>query len=314
MNINFLGNRRYLYLLGCFTFIASPLIMLLKGFNWGLDFTGGSEFRYQTKSEVTAEQIRKLITESDLAGLAKDIDVQQITTGAAAGGTVEFNIRSGVDLSREKGFEPRLTDLLKTIPGGGVEHRATQIIGPVVGAKLVKDTQLAVIISVILILVYVCLRFEFRHGVAAIIALIHDALGVLGMVALSGVSMDINVVAAVLTVIGYSINDTIVILDRMRENNRLYKKRPFEELTNMALNQTLSRTIWTSTATLMSLLALWLIGPDVLRSFCFAMVVGFIAGTLSTICLVCPIIVDWYYWDHPQKAGEMGEKGEPEGK
>jgi preprotein translocase subunit SecF len=181
---------------------------------------------------------------------------------------------------------------IKAILGTSVEYRRTEFVGPKVSDELFWDGLTAVSLAIFAILIYIWFRFEWQFGFAAIFALSHDVITTIGIFALMGFEFNLSTVAAVLTIAGYSINDTVVVFDRVRENLRKYKKLPFSELLNNSINQTLSRTVITSVTTLLALLALYFLGGEVIRDFSFAMIWGVLIGTYSSIFLAVPILLN----------------------
>ena len=174
---------------------------------------------------------------------------------------------------------------------GAVDYRRTEFVGPQVGAELKKQGALAVLFSLLGILGYVWLRFEWQFGVAAIVALGHDAIATIGLFALTQLEFNLSTVAAILMIAGYSINDTVVVFDRIRENLRKFKKKPLPEVLNIAINDTLSRTILTSLTTLLALIALYVLGGAALKGFSFAMIWGVFVGTYSSIFVASPLLL-----------------------
>jgi preprotein translocase subunit SecF len=182
-------------------------------------------------------------------------------------------------------------DRVKLELGLGVKYRRTEFVGPKVSEELFLDGVTAVFLAIIGILLYIWFRFEWQFGVGAIVALCHDVLTTVGIFALTGIEFNLSTVAAILTIAGYSINDTVVVYDRVRENLRKYKTLSFFELLNNSVNETLSRTLMTSVTTLLALLSLYILGGEVIRGFSFAMIWGVLIGTYSSICLAVPLLL-----------------------
>ena len=195
---------------------------------------------------------------------------------------------------------------VKTALGAGVEYRRTEFVGPKVSEELFWDGVYAVGAAIFAILLYIWFRFEWQFGLGAVIALVHDVLTTIGVFALLGMEFNLSTVAAILTIAGYSINDTVVVYDRVRENLRRYKKMPLAEVLNESINATLSRTVMTSVTTLLALLALYFMGGEVIRDFSFAMIWGVVIGTYSSICLAVPLLLHLNVRRGPV-AGEDGE-------
>ncbi len=205
----------------------------------------------------------------------------------------------------------RIQEILKRdIPDNPLVDSSTEIVGPVVGKELRRQARNATLFSLLAMLIYIGFRFEPIYGVAATIAVFHDVLVTLGLVSIFNYEISLNVIAAFLTLVGYSVNDTIVIFDRVRENRKLARRQSLAEILNLSLNQTLRRTILTSGLTFLSVVALFLFGGEVLRGFSFVLVVGLIAGTYSTIGIAAPVVLWWrQFRDRP--AGER-KKAKPE--
>jgi preprotein translocase SecF subunit len=175
--------------------------------------------------------------------------------------------------------------------GKDVEIRRVELVGPKVSGELTQEGTIAVIAAVILVLVYIWFRFEWQFGLGAVASLLHDVIITIGMLSILRIEFNLNIIAAILTIIGYSLNDTVVIYDRIREYLRKYKKMPFVDLINAALNSTLARTIITGTSTLIALLALYLFGGEVIRGFTFTMIFGVLVGTYSSLFIAAPVLI-----------------------
>ncbi len=186
-----------------------------------------------------------------------------------------------------------LTTLKEQYPENTLIDSSTEIVGPVVGQELRRKARNATILALIAMLVYIGFRFEFIYGVGATIAVMHDVLLTVGLVSIFGYEISLNVIAAFLTLVGYSVNDTIVIFDRVRENRRLLRRRSLDEIINLSINQTLRRTVLTSGITFITVASLYVLGGEVLRSFSFVLVAGIIVGTYSSIAVASPIVSWW---------------------
>jgi len=275
LNIDFMG-RRYVAAVGSGVILLICLISIIfRGFNFGLDFTGG------TVIEVGYEQPTEI---ADVTGA--------LAEGGFEGATVQYFgsrkdilIRLGPDAGEDASatLSDQIFRALSTAADGGVELRRVEFVGPQVGEQLREQGGLAVLFALIGILIYVALRFEWRFAVGAVAALVHDVLFTVGIFSIFQIEFDLTVLAAVLAVIGYSLNDTIVIFDRIRENFRRMRKGTVMEICNRSINQTLSRTIITSGTTLLVLLALYLLGGEAINAFALALIIGIVVGTYSTI-------------------------------
>jgi len=274
LNINFMGRRRYAVLFSVALIVAALVFLGMRGLNFGLDFTGGTliELGYPQAAPLT--EIR-----STLAGHGfKDAIVQSF--GAAQ--DILVRIPPQGDASKAE-LSDRVIQILQQASEGDLVMRRVEFVGPQVGDELREDGGLAMLFALIGVLIYVALRFEFRFALGSVAALVHDVIITLGFFALTGMNFDLTVVAAILAVIGYSLNDTIVVFDRIRENFRIVRKGTPETIINASLNQTLSRTLMTSLTTLLVLVALFVFGGELIHAFAAALIVGVVVGTYSSI-------------------------------
>lgn len=273
-HINFMGFRLYTGVILGVLWIASIGILITKGLNLGLDFTGGTQVEARFESAIDPSQIREQLEEAGFQG----VKAQQY------GSTQDVLIRIA---SRQESEEERQVAvrvkaaLLKHNPG--VEIRRTEFVGSEVGSELFEQGGIAVLVSILATMLYIALRFEYRLAVSAAVGLCHDAFLILGVFALFGFEFDLATLASVLAVLGYSLNDTIVVFDRVRENFRKVRKGTPVEIMNLSINQTLSRTIMTSWMTLLVVLALLFFGGEALFGFSMAFFVGIVVGTFSSI-------------------------------
>lgn len=267
-------------------FCLAVLIMIINGLNFGIDFKGGSLFEIQSKSgPVDVVQLR-----SDLNGLGLgDVQIQSLDTPADALIRVEEQPATE-DLSSEKAQQAAAAKVRDAL-GSDIEVRRQEIVGPAVSGELKQAGLIAVVSAILGILLYIWFRFEWQFGVAAVIALVHDVIITLGMFSLLGMTFGLTEVAALLTLAGYSINDTVVVFDRIRENLRRYKKMPLTELMTLSINETLSRTVVTSITTLAAVLAIFIFGTEVIHGFAFALLFGILIGTWSSIFVASPFLL-----------------------
>lgn len=270
--------------------ISAALILLglatagLRGLNYGIDFAGGTLVELKMPRAVDIQEVR-----SALKGIGMGDSIIQ-----HYGSEDEVLIRMERTASGLEGFEGKIIKTLEPIFGeGSIELRRTEVVGPQVGAALRKQATLAVVYALVGILIYVTLRFEFRFAVAAIIALVHDVLITLGAFALTNKELSLPVIAAFLTIVGYSLNDTIVVFDRIRENLKAFRREGYEVVINRSINETLSRTLLTSLTTLLVVVALFFLGGEVIHDFAFALLVGVVVGTYSSIFVASPILIFW---------------------
>lgn len=290
----FIKNRWMLYAFSIAIFIITPVLLATRGLNWGMDFRGGTEFLVDFEKTADEEMIRKVLEKPEFKDLG-DTQVFRVVDGK---GKPNFSIRTKMQPDQIKGIPEKLArQLSDPAKQGTAKLLSTNSVGPVVGDSLRKNTLKAIFWSVIVILLYMSLQFEFRPGFLATVGLAHDTFAVLLLFCITQHEVDLTAVAALLTVLGYSMNDSIVILDRVRENQRLKRKMPFDELVNLSINQCLARTVYVGLTVVMTLVTLLFMGPTVLRGFSLAIIVGVCSGMTSTLSIVCPVLVDWHLWE-----------------
>ncbi len=273
-NFDFMGKRKLAVVFSAVLLLISIGALATKGLNFGLDFTGGTLIELGYEHPVDLTEVRGILETEGF----KEAVVQHFGTAS------DILIRiaphpeqSNADISN------RVMDLLNAHEDGKIDMRRVEFVGPQVGEELANDGGLAMIYALICILVYVGFRFEYRLAVGSVMALVHDVVITLGVFSLFQLDFDLTVLAAILAVIGYSLNDTIVVFDRIRENFRKMRKGTSEEVINVSLNQTLSRTVITSFTTLLVLVALFIFGGELIHGFATALLVGVIIGTYSSI-------------------------------
>ena len=266
--------------------LLSAILLMTRGLNYGVDFKGGSLVEVQSKSG--AIDIADLRAKLDKLGIG-DVQVQAVGIGNEALIRIAQQTPTK-DLNEEK-VQAAANDKVKGALGDKLEVRRIEVVGPTVSAELKRTGVIAVIASMFGILCYVWFRFEWQFAVAAILALSHDVFITVGMFSLLWYEFDLSVVAAILTLAGYSINDTVVVFDRIRENLRRYKRMPLIELLNLSINETLSRTVLTSVTTALAVLALYIFGTAVIHGFSFAMLFGIVIGTYSSIFVAAPFLL-----------------------
>ncbi len=287
INIDFLGARKIALIISGVLILAGLLSLIIKGGpEYNIDFTGGRFIELQFSQATDISLVRTILSDMGLG----DSEVQGVE------GKNILNIRTNP--LTDEGIEIDIvehirTEFKETAPENSITILRNENVGPKIGKELKGKALWAVLLAVIAILIYVSIRFQFRFGVAAIIALIHDVVITLGLFSIFGKEMSLPVVAAFLTIVGYSINDTIVISDRIRENLKLLFKEPFANLVNISLNQTFSRTIVTSLVVLLVVGSLLIFGGKVIHDFSLALFIGIIVGTYSSIYVVSPIVVAW---------------------
>ncbi len=282
--IDFIGRRRVALLASVALIVLGLATAGLRGLNYGIDFAGGTLIELKMPRPVDIEDVRR---ELRAIGMG-DSTIQHY------GSKNEILIRMMRSPTGIEGFQGQIIKALEVVYGqGAVELRRTEVVGPQVGAALRRQATLAIAYALVGILIYITIRFEFRFAVAAILALVHDVLITLGAFALTNKELSLPVLAAFLAIVGYSLNDTIVVFDRIRENLRLYRRESYEGVINRSINETLSRTILTSLTTLLVVLALFFLGGEVIHDFAFALLVGIIVGTYSSIFIASPLLILW---------------------
>ena len=287
INIDFLGRRWIAFLLSSILILASILSIVLKGgLNFGIDFAGGALVQVRFTNETTPGEIRKVLNEIGL----RDSIIQQYSE---KGGN-EYIIRFKNTSSKNEGLSDRVLETFQKRYGqNGFEIRRVEVVGPQVEKELRYKALMALIYGMIGILVYIGFRFEFRFALGGVLALVHDVTVTIGAFSITDREFTLPVLAAVLTIVGFSINDTIVIYDRIRENRRKMAGKKLELIMNSSINETLSRTILTSGTVLFVVIALFILGGSVIHDFAFALIVGVIAGTYSTVFVASPIVLLW---------------------
>jgi len=287
IHIDFIGKRNYaLVFSGLMLLIGTVSLLMHDGPRYGVDFAGGILVQIKFLQEVSAEDIKEALQPINLG----DSVVQQFEEK----GQHEFLIQV-----QKKGVEVENIDhsisqaLAQRFGEKSFEVRRVEMVGPKVGKDLRRKGLLSIFYAVFFMLIYITWRFELRFGIGAIIALLHDVLITLGVFSLFNRELTLPIVAAFLTIVGYSINDTIVIYDRIRENRRKKPRDPLTKVINQSINETLSRTILTSGTTLMVVLALFIYGGGVIHDFAFALLVGVMVGTYSSMYVASPVLIFW---------------------
>ncbi|MBI4251248.1 MAG: protein translocase subunit SecF [Candidatus Tectomicrobia bacterium] len=282
LNFDFVGKRRIFVGISCAAVLLSILLLAARGLNYGIDFVGGTIVQVAFKEKKPIGDVRRVVSGLNLG----DAVIQEF------GSDREFLIRVGQLKGSAESADKRITDALAGAFGrASFEMRRTESVGPQVGDDLKRKAMSSVIFAWLGILIYVGFRFRFVPAAASIIALIHDVIITLGAFALTGKEFSLPIVAAVLTIIGYSINDTIVVFDRIRENTRLSRRSELGEVINASINQTLSRTILTAGTTMITVLAFLFLGGEVISDFAFALAVGIVVGTYSSVYVASPILL-----------------------
>lgn len=297
MGFNLIRTRRYWYALSLLVIIPGVISLFLHGLNLGIDFTGGNVLQATFGHATSVQQVSAVLGEQGIPGLAGNSQIQQ--TGSN-GFLIQMPVLS----------EDQSNGLISALGAkfGGITVDQNQKVGPVIGRELTENAFLSVLVAAVLIVIYVTIRFEFWQGLAAIIALLHDTLVVTGLFSLFRIQVDSSFVAAVLTITGYSINDTIVIFDRIRENRKNGSRNmELEDLVNLSLWQTISRSINTVLTVIFVLVALLLVGGTTIKTFVLALLIGVISGAYSSIFNASPLWVDFKIWEKRRKVRRAQE-------
>ena len=282
--IDFMKLKKIGYISSGALVILSILIIFVKGFNLGLDFTGGTSVQVKFHQKVTSADIRNALKIVNL----QDSMIQEVGTSGD-----EYEIRVPLKKGKSSEIVKKIKKALNEKFGKDkYEIRKIDYIGGVVGQELRKASVYSIIAVMIAILIYVGYRFEPIFAIGAVVPLFHDAILTMGVFSLFGLEVDLSVVAAILTVLGYSLNDTIIIFDRIRENIKIRGKKNLLQIVNQSINENLARTLITSGTTLFSVLALYLFGGESLKNFSLALLIGIVFGTYSSIYVASPIVVD----------------------
>lgn len=280
-DIDFIGQRRIFMIASAILVIGSIALFAGRGLNLGIDFLGGVLIEVRTEGPADIDEMRGTLEALDLGEVA----IQEF--GAPDDVLIRIQRQEGGDEAQEAAVQAVQTALGDRVS----EYRRIEFVGPTIGAELRQAAIYAVLASLAVILAYIWLRFEWQFGVTAILALVHDVIATIGFFALFQLEFNLATVAAVLTIAGYSINDTVVVFDRIREKMRKYKQMPYDALFNMAINKTLSRTVLTSVTTLLALIALYVFGGAVLRDFIIALIWGVVIGTYSSIAIAAALLL-----------------------
>jgi len=280
--IGFIQHRVIAMSLSAFLVVASMVIFAINGLNFGIDFKGGTLIEASADDAVDIGALRERLGalqlgEVQIQEFGKETDVL-IRIAEAEGAIDASNNLTAVQQVRNELAED-------------FDVRRVEIVGPQVSAELIQTGLMAVLAAIASMLIYIWFRFEWQFSVGAVLALVHDVALTIGIFALLQLDFNLSILAAILTIVGYSMNDTVVVYDRVRENLRKFKKMDLGDLLNIAINETLSRTVMTSVTTLLALLALYILGGEVIRGFTFAMIWGVIVGTYSSIFIASPLLI-----------------------
>ncbi len=286
--------------------VASIVLFFVVGLNYGIDFVGGTTIRTDAETKVDVGAYRAAVSPLGFGDFSvttvtdptkPDLNVSQIVIQTQEGQESLDNTKIELALAALQQVDPTLT------------FQAVSSVGPTVSGELVKTAVLAVLAAIGAVLFYIWLRFEWQFSVGAVAALVHDVVLTIGVFSVLQIQFDLAIIAALLTIVGYSLNDTVVVFDRVRENLRRYKTKPLKEVLNQSINETLSRTMMTSVTTLLALVSLFVLGGDVIRGFVFAMIWGVIVGTYSSVFVASAILMrlgvkrDW-----SKQSGDAGNQ------
>ncbi|MBT6526669.1 MAG: protein translocase subunit SecF [Marinovum sp.] len=272
-----------------FLMLASIVSFLSQGLNFGIDFRGGTTLRTESAQVVNVAEYRTALQQLDLG----DITISEVFDPNFREDQYVTMIRIQAQDGQEaisSDIVDRALETLRTV-APDIEFMSVESVGPKVSGELIQTAAIAVLLAIGAVLIYIWLRFEWQFAVGAVGALVHDVLLTIGVFSMLQIRFDLAIIAALLTIVGYSLNDTVVVFDRVRENLRKYKKKLLQEVMDLSINETLSRTVMTSVTTLLALIALFVLGGDVIRGFIFAMIWGVIVGTYSSVFVASALLL-----------------------
>ncbi|RQD67110.1 MAG: protein translocase subunit SecF [Tindallia sp. MSAO_Bac2] len=296
LNLKVINYRKHAALLSAFIIFIGIISLIFNGLNLGIDFTGGTNLHYKIGEPFQVEEVREILEEFGLGGSF----VQKVGHGGLAEEEKDEVLIKTVSLDEEERNQIFMA-IQERWDQGETEIIEVENVGGVIGRELQRDAALALVIATLGMIAYITIRFEFRFAMSAIAALVHDIIILLTVVSLLQIEINSPFVAAILTIFGYSINDTIVVFDRIRENLKEMKKEDYATVVNDSINQTIIRSINTSVTTLLVLSALFIFGGVTLRPFIAALLVGVISGTYSSLFVASPLWVTWKEWDIRKK-------------
>jgi preprotein translocase subunit SecF len=282
--IKFIEARWVCISISALIILAGIVSMAIRGMNWSIDFTGGLDIQVRFEKPVTDGQVRTALEGSG---------VDEVKTISGLGSREEMSIRMKSSENSTEVQKQIHSKLSSAFPGNTVEIRNVQVVGPKVGRELRGQALLSAVVALIMLLIYISWRFEFKFAVGGVASLFHDTLLTLAFLSFFGYEFSLTVLAAILTLIGYSLNDTIVVYDRIRENLNKLRNMNLAAIMDMSINETLSRTVITSFTVFLTVLVLFIFGGPVLKGFSFTMLIGVITGTYSSIYVAAPIVLEW---------------------
>ena len=279
-NINFVTKFKNANIISIIFFILSIFLITFKGLNYGIDFKGGTLIELRTESSINASSIRDSLNSMDLG----DVNVKKF------GKEGDYLIKVEQKNTNNNNLIPEIKKKLSDNLSADIDFRRVENVGPKVSTELLESSVIAISLALAAMLFYIWVRFEWQFSVGSIIALFHDVIITLGIFSILSLEINLSIIAAVLTIVGYSMNDTVVIYDRIRENLYKFNKISISDIANLSINETLARTIITSVTTLLALLSIYILGGEILRGFSFAMILGVLIGTYSSIFVASPIL------------------------
>ncbi len=279
-NINFVSKFKKANVVSIIFFILSLIFIIFKGLNYGIDFKGGTLIELRTSTSVETSSIRNSLKSMNLG----DVNVKNF------GKDGDYLIKVEQKNINNSDLIPKIKENLSRNLNSEVDFRRVENVGPKVSAELLESSVLAISLALAAMLFYIWIRFEWQFSVGSIIALFHDIVITLGIFSVLSLEINLSIIAAVLTIVGYSMNDTVVIYDRIRENLFKYTKISISDIANISINETLARTIITSITTLLALVSIYVLGGEILKGFSFAMILGVLIGTYSSIFVASPIL------------------------
>lgn len=288
-SIDFFSKARLWLGISMVMMVVAFASFLIQGLNFGIDFQGGTSIRTQSEVAVDVGEYRAVLEPLELG----DVSITEVFDPNFADDQNVAMVRIQAQEGEESVTNDTITAVQDALRGvtPNITFPSVESVGPKVSGELIQTAYIAVAMAVVAILIYIWLRFEWQFAVGAVLALTHDVILTIGVFSELQIKFDLAIIAALLTIVGYSINDTVIVFDRVRENLRKYKKKPLKEVLNLSINETLARTLMTSLTTMLALLALFVLGGDVIRGFVFAMMWGVIIGTYSSIFVASAVLL-----------------------
>jgi len=282
-SIDFLKGKYVAFITSIILILLSIGLFFLNGLNFGIDFKGGTLIEIETQNKIEISEVRSSLNSLSLG----DVQVQEF--GSDKNLLIRIEQQQGGDQIQQNVLEIVKQKLMNDI-SETINFRRTEVVGPKVSGELIQSGTIAILVAVFAMLIYIWLRFEWQFSLGAVIALLHDVILTIGVFCLTQLEFNLPIIAAILTIVGYSMNDTVVVYDRVRENLRKFRSKEITSLLNLSINETLSRTIVTSVTTLLALVSLYIFGGEVIKGFTFAMIWGVLVGTYSSIFVAAPLL------------------------